>query len=100
MPKAINIIFDGPPGPEAGRFVEVETDDGKSINAGEWIEKDGYWALRITELPGMAADEIEKLEAENTRLQEKLLQTQYQSLVTMADAIQGIDSVLNDREEG
>ena len=52
MPKAINIIFDGPPGPEAGRFVEVETDDGKSINAGEWIEReDGLWALRITELP-------------------------------------------------
>ena len=52
MNQPINIIFDGPPGPESGRFVEVETDDGKSINAGEWIErKDGLWALRITELP-------------------------------------------------
>jgi len=50
--KAINIIFDGPPGPEPGRFVEVETDDGKSINAGEWIEReDGLWSLRITSLP-------------------------------------------------
>ncbi len=50
--KAINIIFDGPPGPESGRFVEVETDDGASINAGEWIKReDGLWALRITELP-------------------------------------------------
>ncbi len=50
--KAINIIFDGPPGPTAGRFVEVETDDGTSLKVGEWIErKDGYWALRITELP-------------------------------------------------
>lgn len=49
---AINIIFDGPPGHEAGRFVEVETDDGRSIDAGEWIERpDGFWALRITELP-------------------------------------------------
>lgn len=48
----INVIFDGPPGPEAGRFVEVETDDGESICVGEWIERpDGYWALRITELP-------------------------------------------------
>ena len=46
--SAINIVFDGPPGPEAGRFVEVETDDGKSINAGEWIKRpDGLWALRI-----------------------------------------------------
>ena len=50
--SAINIIFDGPPGPESGRFVEVETDDGHSINAGEWIERpDGLWALRITHLP-------------------------------------------------
>ena len=49
--RAINIIFDGPPSHEAGRFVEVETDDGKSINAGEWIEKEnGLWTLRITEL--------------------------------------------------
>ena len=52
MSKAINIIFDGPPGPESGRFVEVEDDDGKSITIGEWIERDdGYWVLRITELP-------------------------------------------------
>jgi hypothetical protein len=46
--QAINIIFDGPPGPEAGRFVEVETDDGKSIKIGEWEERsDGMWVLRI-----------------------------------------------------
>ena len=50
--QPINIIFDGPPSHESGRFVEVETDDGKGINAGEWIERpDGYWALRITALP-------------------------------------------------
>lgn len=54
--SAINIIFDGPPGPEAGRLVEVETDDGKSINAGEWMERpDGLWALRITRLPNAEA---------------------------------------------
>ena len=52
MTTPINIIFDGPPGPTPGRFLEVETDDGKSINIGEWIEReDGLWALRITELP-------------------------------------------------
>ena len=52
MNKAINVIFDGPPAPRAGRFIEVETDNGKSINAGEWIERpDGYWSLRITSLP-------------------------------------------------
>ena len=50
--SAINIVFDGPPAHAAGRFVEVETDDGRGINAGEWIEKpDGMWILCITQLP-------------------------------------------------
>ena len=49
MSDAINIIFDGPPGPEAGRFVEVENDDREGVSVGEWIERDdGLWALRIT----------------------------------------------------
>ncbi len=40
-------MFDGPPGPESGRFVEVER-DGKSISAGEWVKReDGYWVLRL-----------------------------------------------------
>lgn len=44
----IYVIFDGPPGPEAGRFVEVVDADGQSINAGRWIEQlDGTWALEI-----------------------------------------------------
>ena len=44
----INIVFDGPPGPESGRFVEVEDADGKSISVGEWTERpDKYWALSI-----------------------------------------------------
>ena len=50
--RPINIVFDGPPSHESGRFIEVETDDGKGISAGEWIERDdGLWALRITKLP-------------------------------------------------
>lgn len=53
MSEPINIIFDGPPSHESGRFVEVETDDGKSVSVGEWVERpDGMWALRITALPG------------------------------------------------
>lgn len=44
----IDIVFDGPPGPEAGRFVEVENAQGASIRVGDWIERpDGYWVLRI-----------------------------------------------------
>ena len=50
--SAINIIFDGPPAHESGRFVEVEDDNGHGLHVGEWIEReDGLWALRITELP-------------------------------------------------
>lgn len=44
----IDIVFDGPPGPECGRFVEVEDPQQASIGVGEWIHReDGYWALRI-----------------------------------------------------
>jgi hypothetical protein len=50
--SAINILSDGPRGPHGGRFVEVETDDGKSVRDGEWVKRpDGLWALRITDLP-------------------------------------------------
>ena len=47
MSKTIDIVFDGPPGPQSSRFVEVER-DGRSIKLGEWVERpDGYWVLRI-----------------------------------------------------
>lgn len=49
QPEVVDIVFDGPPGPRAGRFVEVERLDGSSCRVGEWIDRgDGYWALRIT----------------------------------------------------
>lgn len=48
MTNFIDIVFDGAPGPQTGRFVEVEDANGKSINFGEWVQRpDGYWALRI-----------------------------------------------------
>jgi hypothetical protein len=44
----MHIVFDGPPGPVAGRFVEVENEDGASILVGEWVEmSDGCWHLVI-----------------------------------------------------
>lgn len=47
-PETIDIVFDGPPGPECGRFVEVEDSSRKSISVGEWrLRNDGYWVLRI-----------------------------------------------------
>ena len=48
MSRTVDIVFDGPPGPVAGRFVEVEDESGASIRFGEWVERDdGYWVLRI-----------------------------------------------------
>lgn len=44
----LHIVFGGPPGPVSGRFVEVETPDGRSIKAGEWATRpDGLWELRL-----------------------------------------------------
>jgi hypothetical protein len=44
----LDIVFDGPPGPESCRFVEVENTHGASVSAGEWLQRlDGYWVLRI-----------------------------------------------------
>lgn len=43
----VDIVFDGPPGPEGPRFVEAER-DGRSVRIGEWVDRgDGTWALRI-----------------------------------------------------
>ena len=47
MMGKIRIIFDGPPGPDGGRFIEVEGESGESINIGEWIECGSYWHLEI-----------------------------------------------------
>lgn len=66
MSKHIDIVFDGPPGPEAGRFVEVENAEGWSINFGEWVKRsDGYWALRIPSLEA-AAQIADAVVEENT----------------------------------
>lgn len=57
MSNYIDIVFDGPPGPTPGRFVEVEDADGKSIRVGEWVQRDDfYWVLRLPD-----PDEIARL---------------------------------------
>jgi hypothetical protein len=46
--QMVDIVFDGPPSHEGGRFVEVEDSEGKTVRCGEWIDRgDGYWALRV-----------------------------------------------------
>lgn len=58
----IDIVFDGPPGPESGRFVEVENEQGQSISTGEWVdpatnpdEMNMLWRLRLKVKPGLNA---------------------------------------------
>lgn len=50
-PDYLDIVFDGPPGPVTGRFVEAEasysTFKPQGCNVGEWIEDGIYWRLRI-----------------------------------------------------
>lgn len=53
MADYIDIVFDGPPGPVSGRFVEVQLPDGASAKIGVWRDEgEGLWSLRIS------ADEI------------------------------------------
>lgn len=52
LSKHIDIVFDGPLGPECGRFVEVEIGNDivhyRSMRFGEWIDRgDGYWVLSV-----------------------------------------------------
>ena len=34
----IYIVFDGPPAPESGRFIEVEDHNGAGLRVGEWLQ--------------------------------------------------------------
>jgi hypothetical protein len=68
----IRIVFDGPPGPEAGRFVEVEDETGKSISYGEWQDgRDGYWYLVIPDLAALESAVREKDEEISALLSER-----------------------------
>ena len=63
---AINIIFDGAPSHESGRFIEVENDFGESIKCGEWIENDdGTWTLKIDEIPPQAVPHVHDARGED-----------------------------------
>ena len=43
--EAVYVVFDGPPGPESGRFVDVETRNGRGLSVGEWSQRGNYWTL-------------------------------------------------------
>ena len=48
MEPKLHIVFDGPPGPEGGRFVDVETPFGASVKVGEWKQRGQFWDLVLT----------------------------------------------------
>lgn len=57
----IHIVFDGPPSQTAGRFVEVETPDGKGISYGNWKKReDGYWVLEIPHYDPIVLEKIQQ----------------------------------------
>lgn len=43
----IDVVFDGPPGPQSGRFVEVEDDQQRGRGVGKWIDDGAFWRLRL-----------------------------------------------------
>ncbi len=61
--KPVFIVFDGPPSRDSGRFVEVETADGKSVSAGEWKQDGEYWNLG----PFYTADQLREAQVKVLR---------------------------------
>lgn len=52
----LDIVFDGPPSHESGRFVECEI-NGYSVRVGDWKEReDGLWSLRLPITPRKKTD--------------------------------------------
>jgi hypothetical protein len=46
--ETLDIVFDGPPGPDGPRLIEVENADRHGVRVGEWVQRDdGLWALRL-----------------------------------------------------
>lgn len=79
MTRMIDVVFDAPPGPVCGRFLEVEDQDGHSTRVGEWLRRpDGYWVLRIPVGATEAHDEAVR-RAERLRLAD-LFESHAQSL--------------------
>jgi hypothetical protein len=51
----IDLVFNEGPNEYDHNFVEAEDGHGRSISVGGWFKReDGYWVLRITEMPAPA----------------------------------------------
>lgn len=85
--SALHIVFDGSP-PEA-RFVEVETPDGFSINAGQWRDRaDGLTELIIPDLRSSLDDMA------------KVVGQQRQTISELREALRWITSNYDNQDMG
>lgn len=91
------VVCDGPPGPESGRFVEVEDYAGKSIRAGKWTRRDdGLWAIGPFVLARECARECERLRAALREVRERALRIYYATAEGQMVGI--IDAALGDAQ--
>jgi hypothetical protein len=48
----VDVVFDGPPGPDPPTVVELENEQGRSMDFGRWVQRtDGRWAFRLPVAP-------------------------------------------------
>ena len=70
------VVFDGPPGPDPGRFVEVENPEtGESIKLGKWFEIDGLWYLAFDAALGEPTTAVKEIIDEDQELLDRLAET-------------------------
>jgi len=51
--QEIHVVFDSLPGRDMPTLIEVEDENGRGIDAGQWRERpDGYWELVLRAAPG------------------------------------------------
>ena len=71
----LRFVCDAAPGPEGGRFVEVEDASGNSIRAGEWRQRgDGLWELRVFIYPMLSPQAAKPVEASGDERRETVMQ--------------------------
>jgi hypothetical protein len=71
MSDFVDIVFDGPPGPVSGRFIEVEDAKGRSVRFGEWIERgEGQWVT--ADFEKMRVIDVDEVDAALQRAAERV----------------------------
>ena len=109
--QVVDILFDGPPGPEGPRFIEVESPPGHSINFGEWVEREGaLWAIRFQNESKEASrlctameearKDAEARESEYQAMSTLIEEAGFPNLRALIDRVRDITKQLNGALEG